>query len=217
VVVETVVIVVVSLLVASLVRAFVAQAFFIPSGSMENTLLRGDRILVSKVSLWFDPVQRGDVVVFSDPGGWLPEHAIAPPSPLRRAAEFVGLVPSSSQGDLVKRVIGVPGDVVRCCDRTGRVTVNGHPLDETYLFPGDRPADCPDGRCPFRVTVPGGMLWVMGDHRSVSGDSRVQPRATRFVPESNVVGKAVVVFWPLSRLHWLSTPDTFDDSLDRSG
>ena len=216
VVVETVLIVAVSLVVAAAIRAFVAQAFYIPSGSMENTLLEGDRILVSKVSLWFGDVNRGDVVVFEDPGGWLNEPRLATTNPVRRVLEFVGVAPSSTEGDLVKRVIGVAGDRVQCCDKKGRVTVNGKPLDEPYLYPGDSPSDCPEGTCRFDVTVPGGSLWVMGDHRSVSGDSRVQPKATQFVPESDVVGKAVAVFWPLDRLAWLSTPETFSDRLNRS-
>jgi signal peptidase I len=215
-VLETVVIVVLSLVVAILVRAFVAQAFYIPSGSMENTLLEGDRIVVSKASLWFGDVHRGDVVVFEDPGGWLPSHPSTSTSTLRSFLEFVGIAPSSTEGDLVKRVIGVGGDQVRCCDAQGRVVVNGHPLDETYLYPGDDPADCPDGTCPFNVTVPEGSLWVMGDHRSVSGDSRVQPKATRFVPESDVIGKAVAVFWPLDRIHTLGTPPTFSNAMNRS-
>ena len=214
VVVETAVIVVISLVIAALVRAFVAQAFYIPSGSMENTLLEGDRILVSKVSLWFDDIDRGDVVVFEDPGGWLGAPRVASTNPVRRFLEFVGVAPSSTEGDLVKRVIGVAGDEVSCCDKQGRVTVNGQPLDEPYLFPGDDPADCPEGQCRFDVTVPEGSLWVMGDHRSVSGDSRVQPKRTQFVPEDLVVGRAVAVFWPLSRLAWLGTPDTFTDRLE---
>lgn len=209
VVLETVVIVVISLAVAALVRAFVAQAFYIPSGSMENTLLEGDRILVSKVSLLSGPVQRGDVVVFEDPGGWLGGQPAASPNPVRRFLEFVGVAPSSTEGDLVKRVIGVPGDHVRCCDGQGRVVVNDVPLDEPYLFPGNDPGDCPRGTCRFDVTVPGGSLWVMGDHRSVSGDSRMQPKATQFVPESDVIGKAVAVFWPPGRAQWIRRPSTF--------
>ncbi|MFZ0325127.1 MAG: signal peptidase I [Actinomycetes bacterium] len=214
VVVETVLIVLVSLAIAAFVRAFIAQAFYIPSGSMENTLLEGDRILVSKASLWFDDVQRGDVVVFQDPGGWLSAPSTASANPIRRGLEFIGVAPSSTEGDLVKRVIGVPGDRVKCCDKQGRVTVNGKPLDEPYLYPGDDPADCPEGQCRFDVSVPGGSLWVMGDHRSVSGDSRVQPKATQFVPENLVVGKVVAVFWPLDRLAWLGRPATFTDRLD---
>lgn len=214
VVLETIVIVVISLAVAALVRAFVAQAFYIPSGSMENTLLEGDRILVSKASLWFNDIQRGDVVVFEDPGGWLSTPPVESANPVRKGLEFIGVAPSSTEGDLVKRVIGVPGDHVACCDKKGRVTVNDQPLAEPYLFPGDDPADCPEGQCRFDVTVPGGSLWVMGDHRSVSGDSRVQPKATQFVPEDLVVGKAVAVFWPLDRLAWLGRPDTFGDQLD---
>jgi len=206
---ETVIVVMVALAVAALIRAFVVQAFYIPSGSMENTLLPDDRIAVSKLSLLFGDVHRGDVVVFRDPGGWLQEPP-ASTNPVRKALEFVGVAPSSTEGDLVKRVIGVGGDKVTCCDKKGRVTVNGIPLDEPYLYPGDVPS-----LQKFDVTVPLGYLWVMGDHRSQSDDSRAQPQDTRFVPESNVIGRAVVVFWPIDRWALLRTPATFADVPDQ--
>jgi signal peptidase I len=210
---ETLFLVVVAVVVAWLVRAFVAQAFFIPSGSMENTLLEGDRILVSKVGLWFGHVHRGDVVVFKDPGGWLPQGTTAGTPPVKRVLESLGLAPTPTEGDLVKRVIGVGGDHVVCCDNQDRVTVNGVPLDETYLFPGNSPSDSPvgvDGH--FDVTVPAGYLWVMGDHRSVSEDSRARSPSKAMVPESDVIGRAVVIFWPVSRFHWISRPATFDNA-----
>jgi signal peptidase I len=206
---ETVVVVVVALGVAALVRAFVVQAFFIPSGSMENTLLPDDRIAVSKLDLLFGDVQRGDVVVFRDPGGWLGQRP-ASTNPIRQALEFVGVAPSSTEGDLVKRVIGVGGDEVACCDRQGRVTVNGTPLDEDYLYPGDMPSVE-----EFDVTVPQGYLWVMGDHRSASDDSRAQPQATQFVPEDHVIGRAFLVFWPFDRWDLLQRPATFADVPDQ--
>ncbi len=210
--IETLLLALFALLVVFLVRLFIAQAFYIPSGSMENTLLPGDRILVSKLSTSIGSVHRGQVVVFKDPGGWLPP---TPPQsdPLwTRGLRDIGLVPAVTEGDLVKRVIGVGGDHVACCDAQGRVTVNGQPLDETYLFPGNNPVDCPDatGKCRFDITVPPGDLWVMGDHRSVSRDSRLQPPGHGFVPESDVVGRAVAVFWPISRASWISVPATFD-------
>jgi len=194
-----------------LVRLFVAQAFYIPSGSMENTLLPGDRILVSKLSTSIGTVQRGQVVVFKDPGGWLPVSTPQSDPLLQRGLRDIGLVPAVTEGDLVKRVIGVGGDHVVCCDVQGRITVNGQPLVEDYLFPGNTPIDCPDatGKCRFDVTVPPGDLWVMGDHRSVSRDSRLQPPGHGFVPESDEVGRAVAVFWPLGRASWLSVPSTF--------
>jgi signal peptidase I len=211
--IETIVLALFALLVVFLVRLFVAQAFFIPSGSMENTLLPGDRILVSKLSTSIGSVQRGQVVVFKDPGGWLPPAPHQTDPLWTRALRDIGLVPAVTEGDLVKRVIGVGGDHVACCDVQGRVTVNGQPLNEPYLYPGNKPIDCPDatGKCRFDVTVPDGDLWVMGDHRSVSRDSRLQPPGHGFVPESDVVGRAVAIFWPLNRATWISVPPTFAD------
>jgi signal peptidase I len=209
-VVETVVVVVIALAVAALVRAFVVQAFYIPSGSMENTLVPDDRIAVSKLGPLFGSIERGDVVVFRDPGGWL-DSPTASTNPVRRFLEFVGVAPSSTEGDLVKRVIGVGGDHVVCCDKQGRITVNGVPLEEDYLYPGDVPS-----LEEFDVTVPIGSLWVMGDHRSASDDSRAQPKATRFVPEDDVIGRAVAVFWPIRRWELLRRPATFADVSDQS-
>ena len=186
------------------------SAFYIPSGSMENTLLVGDRVFVNKLTTRFGEVHRGDVVVFRDPANWLSESTAPQPTGLsgavRRALEFVGLAPSSSDDDLIKRVIGVGGDTVACCDAKGRLTVNGVPLDEPYLYPGDVPSEQ-----KFKVTVPQGELWVMGDHRSVSEDSRVHigEPGGGFVPEDDVVGRAFVVVWPLDRFRTLHRPDTF--------
>jgi signal peptidase I len=207
---EVALVVVVTLVVAALIRAFVAQVFFIPSGSMEDTLDRGDWILVSKLSTEFGDPDPGDVVVFADPGGWL-EPSRASSNPIRQLMEFVGLAPDSAEGDLVKRVIGTGGDHVSCCDTAGRVRVNGAPLDETYLFPGNSPGAAPAG-CSgeFDVTVPAGYLWVMGDHRAVSSDSRCQQDMSRFVPEDLVRGRAVAVIWPVPHWDLLQRPATFE-------
>jgi signal peptidase I len=207
---EVVLIVGVALVLSALVRTFVFQAFWIPSGSMEDTLLRDDRILVSKLTTEVSGIERGEVVVFQDPSDWLapvPETGTQLQRSIREGLEFVGLAPSRSDRDLVKRVIGVGGDRVVCCDENGKVTVNGQPLDETsYLYPGDKPSEE-----SFDVTVPAGKLWVMGDHRSASGDSRVHldDPAGPFVPEENVVGRAMWVVWPVGRWSSLPVPDTF--------
>ena len=204
-------ILVAALVLSLLIKTFLVQAFYIPSGSMENTLLIGDRVFVNKLTTRFGEVHRGDVVVFRDPANWLSEATVPQPTGLagavRRALEFVGLAPSSSDDDLIKRVIGVGGDTVACCDAKGRLTVNGVPLDEPYLYPGDVPSEE-----KFKVTVPQGDLWVMGDHRSVSEDSRVHigEPGGGFVPEDDVVGRAFVVVWPLDRFRTLHRPDTFD-------
>lgn len=164
---EVALIVVVALILSAIVRTFLFQAFWIPSGSMENTLLPDDRILVSKITTKVSGIERGEVVVFRDPAEWLsplPATGSVVQQRFRNGLEFVGLAPSQSDRDLVKRVIGVGGDRVQCCDAQGRVSVNGVPLDESsYLFPGDKPSDE-----PFDVTVPADKLWVMGDHRSAS-------------------------------------------------
>ncbi len=204
-VVETVLLVVVAVTVAALLRMFVVQAFVVPSGSMLPTIERTDRIVVSKLS---DP-ERGDVVVFEDPGGWLPagERPGERTGLLPRALEFIGVLPASDTGYLVKRLVGLPGDRVACCDGQGRVTVNGAPLNEPYLARGTAPSVQ-----RFDVTVPRGRIWVMGDNRANSGDSRPHlADGTAFVPQDNVVGGAFAIVWPLSDITDLDTPRTFAD------
>ncbi|HSK26738.1 MAG TPA: signal peptidase I [Jiangellales bacterium] len=204
---ETVIVVVLSLLIATLVRIFLVQAFLIPSQSMEQTLLVGDRVLVSKLTTRFGEVERGDVVVFEDPGGWL-GPMVQPPSSaglaatLRDGLEFVGVLPDDAEGHLIKRVVALGGDTVACCDDQGRLTVNGVPIDEAaYLYPGDAASTT-----EFEEVVPPGAVWVMGDHRSNSGDSRVHGT----VPEDRITGRAFAVVWPASRWQGLGRPDAFE-------
>jgi signal peptidase I len=204
-VVETVLLVVVAVTVAALLRMFVVQAFVVPSGSMLPTIEQTDRIVVSKLS---EP-DRGDVVVFEDPGGWLPPGEQPGPRTgvLGRALEFVGVLPSSSTGFLVKRLMGLPGDHVACCDGKGRVTVNGEPLNEGYLAPGTAPSIQ-----RFDVVVPRGHMWVMGDNRANSGDSRPHlGDGTAFVPMRDLVGPAFAIVWPLGDMTTLHEPRTFAD------
>jgi len=203
---EAAVVLVVALVLASLLRAFVLQAFVIPSGSMEDTLDINDRVVVSKLTTRFGSVHRGDVVVFSDPGSWLAAEPVAvPPTGVRGAVrhglQFVGLVPNDAQGHLIKRVIGVPGDRVQS-DANSRVRVNGYVLPESdYLKPGANPTDC-----TFDVTVPAGSLFVLGDNRGNSGDSRFHG----LVPISLVTGRAVARVWPVDRIGGLGAPSTFE-------
>jgi signal peptidase I len=203
----------VAVLIALVLKTFLVQAFVIPSGSMEQTIRIGDRVLVDKLTPWFgSKPRRGDVVVFRDPGGWLQGEQTTgkddDPVVLKQVKEglaFIGLLPSDDEKDLIKRVVGVGGDHVKCCDARGRVTVNGVPLDEDYLYPGDTPSTT-----PFDVTVPEGRLWVMGDHRSDSADSRAH-QGTDFgtVSEDGVVGRAVVIAWPLGHWTTLGEPGTY--------
>ncbi|MBO1413588.1 signal peptidase I [Streptomyces sp. FH025] len=204
-------IILVALLVALVMKTFLIQVFVIPSGSMEQTIQVGDRVLVDKLTPWFgSEPQRGDVVVFKDPGGWL-EHDRKPTDdgPVLGAAKqvltFVGLLPSENEQDLIKRVIGVGGDTVECCDAQGRLSVNGRPVEEPYLAPGNPPS-----RQPFKVTVPKGRLWVMGDHRDVSADSRFHMGnpGQGTVPLSDVVGRAFLIGFPLDRFHQLDEPSS---------
>jgi signal peptidase I len=198
----------IALVLAIVIKAFFMQAFYIPSGSMNNTLVLNDRILVEKVSYWGGGTpQRGDIVVFSDPGGWLDAAETQPPTnPVARVLEVFGLYPTG--GHLVKRVIGVGGDEVKCCDARGRVTVNGVPLNEkSYLDPGEKPS-----LIHFDVHVKPGYVWVMGDNRSNSADSRVHlgdPGGGQ-VPVSDVVGKVFAVVWPLNPATILHRPATFN-------
>ena len=192
------VLVLVAVALTLVVRLVVAQAFYIPSGSMEPTLSVGDRVLVSKLAYLGSDVQRGDVVVFDGRGTFAPEAPGATlGGPLARVAGAVGgfLGVAPSERDFVKRVIGVGGDRVACCDPAGRLTVNGTALSEPYVRPGDAPSDV-----RFDVVVPPGRLWLMGDHRSDSADSRAHlgDPGGGTVPVDRVVGKAVLTFWPVS-------------------
>jgi signal peptidase I len=204
---ETAIILVSAIVLSLLIKTFLAQAFFIPSGSMQNTLLVGDRVMVTKLAPGPLDVHRGDIVVFKDPGGWLPPVEQAPGTPVGRAVTsvltFVGLLPQDSGEHLIKRVIGVAGDTVECCDEQGRLLVNGVPIDEPYLAPGASPSEL-----EFTVTVPAGSLWVMGDNRQNSEDSRYHQGnpGGGSIPVSDVVGVAFVTLWPLDRITLLRNP-----------
>ena len=203
------VIVVAALVLTILLKAFVVQVFSIPSGSMENTLLPGDRILVSKIVYQFRSIDRGDIVVFSGAGSWDPPDQ--PPSnwfarTWDDATNLVGIAGPNT--DYVKRVIGIPGDHVVCCNAQGQVTVNGVPLSESsYVYPGDAPSEM-----RFNITVPPGRLWVMGDNRGDSDDSRYRTNdpGEGTIPESAVVGRAFLIIWPFSRVSDLPIPNTFE-------
>lgn len=189
---------------ALVVKTFFLQAFYIPSSSMEPTLQVDDKILVQKVSYWAGDVERGDVVVFDDPGGWLAQgQESVPGNAVQRGLEIVGLYPSG--GHLVKRVIGVEGDRVRCCNDDNQIVVNGVPLEESYL-PGDT---LNQGR--YNVTVPPDSLWVLGDNRSNSEDSHAHTGGPGggFVSTDAVVGKVWGVVWPWSRAQFLDSPEVY--------
>ncbi|HUL27077.1 MAG TPA: signal peptidase I [Streptosporangiaceae bacterium] len=198
-----------ALVLALVIKTFVVQAFFIPSSSMENTLDIGDKVLVNKMVYDFRPIHRGDIVVFNGEGSWDPVTSQTASPPVRLWHAIIGLFGTApGVHDYIKRVIGVPGDHVACCDAQGRVTVNGVPLNErSYLYPGNAPSTV-----RFSITVPPGRLWVMGDHRSVSYDSRghMADPGDGTIPEDRVVGRAFVIVAPVSRWRVLSVPATFD-------
>ena len=208
---EIAIVVVGALIASTLLRLFVAQMFVIPSGSMEHTLEIRDRVMVQKVAGW----SRGDIVVFRDTQGWLADPA-EETDPLRRTLIFIGLAPDESSNHLIKRVIGLPGDHVKCCDAQGRITVNGQPLDEgSYLYADSGTAVAPS-TYTFDVIVPKNRLWVMGDHRDNSQDSRCHlsegtDGIAAFIPTADVVGSAVAVVYPFDRRRTLPRPSTFDN------
>jgi signal peptidase I len=214
--IELVTLVLIAIVVSVAIKTYVLQMFFVPSESMEPLFETQDRILVQKVSYWGNDVSRGDVIVFEDPGGWLGP----PPSlnPFQKVLSTVGLYPEG--GHLVKRVIAVGGDRVQCCDKQGRVSVNDVSLDETsYLMPGVEPS-----AKDFDVRVPVDRLWVMGDNRSNSEDSRYHQdlRGNGTIPVGSVVGRVFAIVWPLGRFTMVQRPEVFEqeglkkDPLSRS-
>lgn len=206
-----------ALLISFLIKTFLIRSFYIPSSSMEQTLHVDDRIIVNQLEPKLIPIEHGDVVVFRDPGGWLTPTVATPPAnwfvgAIDAFLAFVGLSAPDSNDHLIKRVIGLPGDTVICCNDFGQITVNGIPLEEPYTT-------LPDGvtkatRDDFEITVPDDRLWVMGDNRYNSADSvfhRNDPTGG-FVPIDNVVGRALLISWPISRWTWLDNyPVTFHD------
>jgi signal peptidase I len=208
---ELPILILIAFVLALLIKAFFVQAFYIPSGSMEQTLEIGDRVLVNKIVYDFRDVHRGEIVVFNGDGTNFQQSEVAVPPPsnvferiLRDIQGFLGLG-SPNEKDFIKRVIGVGGDTVSCCDDLGRVLVNGKALDEPYVYYGND-VPTPAERHFDPVHVPKGSLFVMGDHRNSSTDSRM----VGTIPEDNVIGRAQIRIWPLSRLAWLRVPSTFD-------
>ncbi|NBM15186.1 signal peptidase I [Streptomyces sp. GC420] len=216
---EIPILITVALLIALVLKTFLVQAFVIPSGSMEQTIQIGDRVLVDKLTPWFgSEPQRGDVVVFKDPGGWLADEQNTQVTEdpvvvkqVKEALTFIGLLPSEDEQDLIKRVVAVGGDTVKCCDAQGRVTVNGVAINEPYVNPGDAPS-----QIKFEVTVPRGRYFVMGDHRGNSADSRfhLDDGVSGTVSQTGIVGRAVVIAWPFDHWSGLQEEETYSSVPD---
>ena len=203
--------IVVALFVSLFIKTFIVQFFFIPSGSMENTLQIDDRVAVNRIPFIANDIKRGDVVVFRDPDNWLPAADIVD-SPfviakLKSALVAVGVLPNPAKQYLVKRVVGVAGDRVICCTNTGKITVNGKEMNEPYIFAGNVPSDM-----NFDVKVPKGKLWVMGDHRGASADSRFHQEDINkgFVPVSRVTGRVLAVIWPIKNISLVPNIDALN-------
>ena len=198
---ELPIIVVSALIVSIVVKTFLLHFFYIPTGSMENTLQIGDRIAVNKFGALFSEVKRGAVVVFGDPDNWLGQVQQTDDPKLlaliKSGLITVGVLPDPAKQYLIKRVIGVGGDNVTCCDAEGKLQVNGVSINEPYIYSGDKPSET-----KFNVDVPEGFLWVMGDHRAASADSRYQPDSANegMVPLSKVVGRATFIVWPIKNI-----------------
>lgn len=205
---ETAIIVVSALVLSALVRAFLIQAFYVPSASMEETLLPNDRIIAAKITTRISGVERGEIVVFRDPGGWLPTPEPAAPgarSYLRTALTFIGLIPSDSGQDLVKRAIAISGDRVACCDEQGHIVLNGVPLVESYV-------NGPTDQVRFDIVVPAASMFMMGDNRGNSRDSRYHLDVNNgSVPQSAAVGRSVLTVWPFDRFSTHGIPEIFSN------
>ncbi len=209
---ELLIVVVLAMALSFVVKTWLFQAFYIPSGSMENTLVKDDRVIVSKLTPGPFDLKRGDVVVFEDPGtpapwlGSLGEQRSDVGGPFHDALVFVGLLPEDAENHLIKRVIGLPGDRVQADGDTGKLKVNGVEITEPYIKPGDFPSE---GK-KFDITVPARRIWVMGDHRSDSSDSRWHDDGTGAqgsVPMDKIVGRALFVVWPIDHVTWLGVPE----------
>lgn len=202
---------VVAVIVSLIIKTFFVQFFYIPSGSMENTLQVKDRVAVNKVPFLSREIHRGDVVVFHDPANWLPTWNNQEGNKyIYKAKELlvaVGILPNPTKQFLVKRVIGVGGDNVQCCSTKGKLLVNGKETNEPYIFAGNEPSDM-----KFNVTVPKGKVWVMGDHRGASADSRYHQDDINkgFVPESEIVGRVVAVIWPFKNAKLIERVNAFN-------
>lgn len=199
-----------ALVLSTLLRLFVVQVYSIPSASMEDTLQVGDRIAVNRLPYLGKKVERGDVIVFQDSQRWMGTGTSANPNLAHSVGEFLGLVPSDGKQVIVKRVIAVGGDSVECCTADGKLSVNGQPIDETYLAQGVESSET-----EFNVVVPDSHYWVMGDNRANSGDSRYhQAEGTAFIDAQDVIGRAQWVIWPFNR--WSSVPhrEIFDNVPD---
>ena len=215
----------IAVVVTVIIKTFLVQAFYVPSGSMETTLNKDERILVNRLASKPQDIKRGDIIVFSDPDHWLGPNSMPQERPWydigSKVLETVGVLPADSGEHLVKRVIGMGGDTVECCTAEGLLRINGVPVNERYLDPGIAPSEI-----EFSVKVPKGQLWVMGDNRSNSRDSRQHQLETGngFVPATRVVGRAWAVFYPLSRIHALAdgrevfanVPDPVDEPVEEA-
>ena len=209
--------IVVALVVSLLIKSFIVQFFFIPSGSMENTLQIDDRVAVNRLPFISNNIKRGDVVVFRDPDNWLPaadmETAPFVIAKAKAALVAVGVLPNPAKQYLVKRVVGVEGDRVICCTTTGKITVNGQEMIEPYIFAGNVPSDL-----NFDVTVPKGKLWVMGDHRGASADSRFHQDDMNkgFVPLNRVTGRVLAVIWPIKNISLVPNVDALNQPAEKT-
>jgi signal peptidase I len=205
---ELPILIVVALVVSLFIKSFLVQFFYIPSGSMENTLQVQDRVAVNKVPFISDNIKRGDIVVFRDPNNWLPENLENSSNSLTSKAKSllvtVGVLPNPAKQYLVKRVVGVAGDRIVCCADSGKLSINGVEVTEPYIYGGDAPSDM-----KFDVKVPEGKLWVMGDHRGASADSRYHQDDINsgFVPLKTVSGRVVAVIWPFKNITYVPKID----------